>query len=161
MAAQSFLEGAVIDTIIPQASDANLEEALSDARQIGSGDDASMLPTVTQRSLLFFDELVPVYVVLRLTNCSEDILKTQLSRLDILVEAYALSGVDDGNESDAKQRVKQMIYSGVVNEKEDPLVVVDEVDEENSVSNYVYVIWKTEAFLSKKEDYDHVKSMDA
>lgn len=94
------------------------------------------------------DELVPVYVVLRLANCSEDVLKSQLSRLDISVEAYAVSGAEDGSELGATQRAKDLIYSGSVTDKEDPLVIVDEVDEDDSISNYVFIIWKTEAFLS-------------
>lgn len=54
MASESFLEGAVIDTIVPEASETKIEEALSEAIQTGPGDDASLLPSVAQRSLLFF-----------------------------------------------------------------------------------------------------------
>ncbi|KAI5307011.1 hypothetical protein KEM55_008433, partial [Ascosphaera atra] len=97
------------------------------------------------------DELVPVYLVLRLTNCSEDVLKDQLSRLDILVEAYASSGVEEAAAGvDVKQQqARDLIYSCTVTDKEDPLIVVDEIDSENGTLKHIYVIWKADVLLSE------------
>lgn len=52
-----LLNGAVLDTIVPHASDANLEEALDLLLHEDAGDSPFLLPTVKQRTLLFFGRL--------------------------------------------------------------------------------------------------------
>ncbi|EEH07954.1 conserved hypothetical protein [Histoplasma capsulatum G186AR] len=152
MAPEEFLHGAVLDTIVPYATQVNLEDALKASSQEVIEDSSSLLPTIRQRSLLFFDELLPVYIVLRLTNCSEHALKTQLSRLTVQVEAYAANGVnvEDGEgEGAQQQQARDVIFSGTVSDDEDPLVIVNEVENAEDVVNYVYVIWKLDTFLSR------------
>ncbi|OJD18851.1 hypothetical protein AJ78_01184 [Emergomyces pasteurianus Ep9510] len=151
MAPEEFLRRAVLDTIIPYATQVNLEDALNSSIQEDIEDSPSLLPTIRQRSLLFFDELLPVYVALRLTNCSEHALKTHLPRLTVLLEAYAVNGAagDDGEDESPQQPARDLIFSGTVSDDEDPLVVVNEVDDEEDVVNHVYVIWKLDTFLNR------------
>ncbi|OAX83434.1 hypothetical protein ACJ72_02197 [Emergomyces africanus] len=152
MAPEEFLQRAVLDTIVPYATQVNLEDALNSSIQEDVEDSPSLLPTIRQRSLLFFDELLPVYVVLRLTNCSEHSLKTHLPRLTVQLEAYAVheAASEDGeNEIPQQQEARDLIFSGTVNDDEDPLVVVNEVEDEEDVVNYVYVIWKLDTFLNR------------
>jgi hypothetical protein len=52
-----LLSGAVLDTIVPHASDANLEEALNVLLQEDVEYSLFPLPTIKQRSLLFFGRL--------------------------------------------------------------------------------------------------------
>ncbi|PGH33362.1 hypothetical protein GX50_03839 [[Emmonsia] crescens] len=151
MAAEEFLRRAVLDTIVPYATQVNLEDVLSSSIQDDIEDSQSLLPTIRQRSLLFFDELLPVYIVLRLTNCSEHALKTQLPRLSVQLEAYASNGADveDGEDEGPQQQARDLIFSGTVSDDEDPLVVVNEVEDEEDVVNHVFVIWKLDTLLNR------------
>lgn len=54
MADESFLKHAVLDTIVPHASEVNLEEALSSGLRVDSDDSLSLLSSIQQRDLLFF-----------------------------------------------------------------------------------------------------------
>ncbi|EEH40891.1 hypothetical protein PAAG_02867 [Paracoccidioides lutzii Pb01] len=152
MAPEEFLRGAVLDTIVPYVSEINLEETLDSSIQEDIDESSSLLPTIRQRSLLFFDELLPVYVVLRLVNCSEHALKAQLLRLTVQLEAFAVNGtnVEDGSKRNGgAQQIRDLIFSGTVSESEDPLVVVNEVEGDEDVENHVFVIWKLDTFLSR------------
>ncbi|KAI5289052.1 hypothetical protein KEM55_008914, partial [Ascosphaera atra] len=50
----NFLEHAVVDTIVPRTSGAGFEELLSSAVQASKENEATLLPSVPQRTLLFF-----------------------------------------------------------------------------------------------------------
>jgi hypothetical protein len=93
------------------------------------------------------DESVPVRVVLRLSNCSENSLKTHLPRLDIRLDAFVLNPADPATENSAP--AKDLVFSGAVNDQEDPLVVVNVFEGDEGSGNHVYVIWKVNAFLSE------------
>ncbi|KAL2371172.1 hypothetical protein RJ035_006603 [Blastomyces gilchristii] len=152
MAPEEFLRRAVLNTIVPYATQVNLEDALNSSIQENAEDAPSLLPTIRQRSLLFFDEILPVYIVLRLTNCSGHALKSQLPRLTVQLEAYAANGADgeDGEiegPPQQQQQARDVIFSGTVSEDEDPLVVVNEVEEAGDVVNHIYVIWKLDTVL--------------
>ncbi|PGH02565.1 hypothetical protein GX51_04592 [Blastomyces parvus] len=162
MAPEEFLRRAVLDTIVPYATQINLEDALNSSIQEDAEDAPSLLPTIRQRSLLFFDEILPVYIVLRLTNCSAHALKSQLPRLTVQLEAYAANGAANGTDSEGgedgevesplqqqQQQARDVIFSGTVSDDEDPLVVVNEVEEAEDVVNHVYVIWKLDTFLNR------------
>lgn len=93
------------------------------------------------------DEFATVRVVLRLSNCSEHSLKSRLPRLEVRLDAFAISPTDTGIEGSTSAR--DLIFSGVVDDKEEPLVVVNAFEGDEGSGNHVYVIWKIEAFLSK------------
>lgn len=95
------------------------------------------------------DEHVTVYVVLRLSNCSENLLKTQLPQLNVTVEAFAASS-QNATEGDGENNGggRDVIFSGAVKETEDPLIVVNESEDDEGDVSHVFVIWKVEAFLS-------------
>lgn len=95
------------------------------------------------------DEHVTAYVVLRLSNCSESSLKSQLPRLNVAVEAYAASS-QNTTEGDGESNgpMKDLIFAGTVKETEDPLIVVNEFEDDDGDGSHIFVIWKVEAFLS-------------
>jgi hypothetical protein len=90
---------------------------------------------------------VTVRIILRLSNCSESALKFHLPRLDVRLDAYAVNPADSGSEGSGP--TKDLIFSGAVNDKEDPLVVVDVFEEDEESGNHVYVTWKVESYLSE------------
>ena len=93
------------------------------------------------------DEFVTVRIVLRLSNCSENSLKSRLPRLEVRLDAFAISPTDSGGEGSTS--TKDLIFSGVVDDKEEPHVVVNAFEGDEGSGNHVYVIWKIQAFLSK------------
>ncbi|KKA16878.1 hypothetical protein T310_9492 [Rasamsonia emersonii CBS 393.64] len=137
-----FLRHAVLDTVVPHASDVDIEAALTSSLEGGAGDLTSVLSSIPQRSLLFF-----VRIVLRLSNCSEDALKAHLPRLDVRLDAFVINPSDPGTEGSTP--TKDLIFSGTVNEKEDPLVVVNVFEGDEGSGNHVYVTWKIQAFLNR------------
>lgn len=92
------------------------------------------------------DEFVNARIVLRLSNCSEHALKTRLPSLELRLDAFVLNPADPNGEGITP--TKDLIFSGVVSEKEDPLVVVNAFEGDEGKGNHVYVIWKIETFLS-------------
>jgi hypothetical protein len=160
-----FLRHAVLATVLPHATDIDVEGALSSALEKGAEDLSEVLSSIPQRSLLFFgrlkpgmprvhlllinshlDEFINARIVLRLSNCSEHALKTRLPRLEVRLDAFVLNPADSNGEGITP--AKDLIFSGVVSEKEDPLVVVNAFEGDEGEGNHVYVIWKIEAFLS-------------
>lgn len=51
----AFLRNAILDTVVPEASESDVGDALN--AQSEDGDPDSLLPTLAQRSLLFFGML--------------------------------------------------------------------------------------------------------
>ncbi|GAA89535.1 similar to An08g02230 [Aspergillus luchuensis IFO 4308] len=141
-----FLRHAVLDTVVPHASDADLEAALTSALENGADDLTSVLSLIPQRSLLFFDEFCTVRVVLRLSNCSPPSLKQYLPHLEVRLDAFAIDPAETVAENPTPTR--DLIFSGVVDAQE-PLVVVNEFERDTGGGNHVYVIWSVKAFLKR------------
>ncbi|KIA75715.1 hypothetical protein HK57_00498 [Aspergillus ustus] len=137
-----FLRHAVLDTVVPHASDIDLEAALTSALEEGADDLPSVLSHIPQRSLLFF-----VRIVLRLANCSQNSLKAHLQNLEIRLDAFAIDPAETVAENPTPTR--DLIFSGLVDARADPLVVVNEFEGESGDGNHVYVIWSIETFLKR------------
>ncbi|PTU22523.1 hypothetical protein P175DRAFT_0430990 [Aspergillus ochraceoroseus IBT 24754] len=142
-----FLRHAVLDTVVPHASNIDLEAALTSALEDGADDLSSVLSFIPQRSLLFFDEVCTARVVLRLANCSQNSLKAHLQNLEIRVDVFAIDPAETVAENPTPTR--DLIFSGVVDSQADPLVVVNEFEGETGGGNHVYVIWSIETFLKR------------
>ncbi|KAL3480245.1 TRAPP trafficking subunit Trs65-domain-containing protein [Aspergillus californicus] len=142
-----FLRHAVLDTVVPHASDIDLEVALTSALEEGADDLPSVLSYIPQRSLLFFDEFCTARIVLRLANCSQNSLKSHLQNLEIRLDAFAIDPVEAVAENPTPTR--DLIFSGVVDSQADPLVIVNEFEGEAGEGNHVYVIWSIETFLKR------------
>ncbi|KAE8135425.1 TRAPP trafficking subunit Trs65-domain-containing protein [Aspergillus pseudotamarii] len=142
-----FLRHSVLDTVVPHASDIDLEAALTSALEGGADDLSSVLSFIPQRSLLFFDEFCTARIVLRLSNCSQASLKHQLQRLEVKLDVFAIDPAETVAENPTPTR--DLIFSGVVKRDEEPLVVVNEFEGEAESGNHVYVIWSIETFLKR------------
>ncbi|KAL2832119.1 TRAPP trafficking subunit Trs65-domain-containing protein [Aspergillus cavernicola] len=142
-----FLRHAVLDTVVPHASDIDLEAALTSALEEGADDLPSVLSYIPQRSLLFFDEFCTARIVLRLANCSQNSLKSHLQNLEIRLDVFAIDPAEAVAENPTPTR--DLIFSGVVDSQADPLVVVNEFEGETGDGNHVYVIWSLDTFLKR------------
>lgn len=67
--------------------------------------------------------------------------------MEIRLDAFAIDPAESVAENQTPAR--DLIFSGVVNKNEEPLVVVNAFEGEGESGNHVYVIWSIEAFLSK------------
>ncbi|GAM41414.1 hypothetical protein TCE0_042f14516 [Talaromyces pinophilus] len=142
-----FLRHAVLETVVPHNPNVDIEAALTSALEGGAEDLDAVLAAIPQRSLLFFDETVTVRIVLRLSNCSENALKAHLPRLELGVNALVFNPTPPVPEDPAP--AKDVVFAGNVNNKEDPLVVVNVFEGDEGSGNHVYVIWKVDAFLHR------------
>ncbi|KAH7403481.1 TRAPP trafficking subunit Trs65-domain-containing protein [Cadophora sp. MPI-SDFR-AT-0126] len=141
-----FVESSILDTIVPAASDLNIEASLSGSvERLDEGND-SPLAAIPQRQALFFDETVNVYVVLQTPYFDERTLRSYLGRLVISLEAQVVNSRVDGSTSPPGQEV---IYNGSVQDSEDPLIIVQGPDETDPSAGegHILIVWKMSAFL--------------
>ena len=86
-------------------------------------------------------------IILRLANCSENGLRSYLQRLQISLIATVINPTETGPEESTS--TKEVIFSGVIDDEEDPLVVVNIFEGDNGSGNHVYVTWTIQVMLSK------------
>ncbi|TGO42887.1 hypothetical protein BHYA_0004g00130 [Botrytis hyacinthi] len=143
-----FTESSILDTIIPLASDLNIEEALSGSVEKLDEGNSSPLAAIPQRQALFFDETVNIYVVLQTPYFDERSLRSYLNRLIISVEAQVINANGEHQDSSAG---RELIYKGSVQENDEPLIVVQGSDEADGTNNddHILLIWKLSAFLAR------------
>ena len=97
--------------------------------------------------------MVAVYVVLRTPYLEEDTLKTYLSRLTITVDGHAINRQQqlflDGQPAHPGQ-LKELVYSGRIQDFEDPLIIVHGPGEgsNDSEKGHMIAVWKLDVFLS-------------
>jgi hypothetical protein len=92
------------------------------------------------------DEFLPVRIILRLSDCSETILKHYLPRLEVKLDVFAVDPAESVGENPTPTR--DVIFSGIVSGDEDPLVVFNEFEGEEGSGNHVYLVWNIETALS-------------
>lgn len=101
------------------------------------------------------DEKLPLYVVLRTPYQDETQLKVYITRLHIVLEAHAISSQAHASHSaDSLQghtgnQPRDVIWSGKVDVLEDPVIVVEESEEDNEDDRTLLVLWKLTSFLSE------------
>ncbi|KAJ5160383.1 uncharacterized protein N7482_007387 [Penicillium canariense] len=142
-----LLRHAVLDTIVPHAPGIDIESALTSALEDGADDLPSVLSSIPQRSLLFFDEFLPTRIVLRLSDCTDTILKHYLPRLEVRLDVFAVDPAE--TVADSPTPTREVIFSGIVSTDEEPLVIFNEFEGEDGTGNHVYLIWNMETFLKR------------
>ena len=103
------------------------------------------------------DEFVSVQVVLRLSDCTEAILKHHLPRLEARLDVFAIDPAESAAENPTPTR--EVIFSGIVDTTKEPLVVFNEFEGDEGAGNHVYLIWNTETFLSTLDECMLVTSL--
>ncbi|RAL63799.1 hypothetical protein DID88_003443 [Monilinia fructigena] len=139
-------ESSILDTIIPLASDLNIEEALSGRVEKLDEGSGSPLAAIPQRHALYFDETINIYVVLQTPYFDERSLRSYLNRLIINVEAQVINANAEHQDSSAG---RELIYKGSVQDTDEPLIVVQGSDEAANDGGHILLIWKLSAFLAR------------
>lgn len=141
-----FVESSVLEAIVPAASSISVESLLQSWNGSKGDEDASILPFISQRQFLLFDELIPIYVVLRTPPIQESTLNLYLSRLAINLESYAISTASNAEAGEAYvPPAKELLSSETIKDGYEPTVV----EHENGPSAHVYVIWKVDVFICR------------
>ncbi|KAI9734869.1 MAG: hypothetical protein M1834_001949 [Cirrosporium novae-zelandiae] len=150
-----------LDVIVPGDSEnLDFEHALSSLDDVEDGA-AGLLQSVAQRKLLFYDEHLLVYVVLRLPYVEEDVLKSFLNRVTLTVEVQIVQVQPaqpprpvldrDGRPKDPLPRLKEVIFHTDINGSEEPIVIVrgNDDDEDEKHTHLIYALWKVDTLLSR------------
>ncbi|KAI9819913.1 MAG: hypothetical protein M1827_006483 [Pycnora praestabilis] len=152
-ASGDFVESSLLDIVVPYVSNVDIEEAFRSTKAIDD-ETSSLLPAIAQRRILFFDELISVYVVLR-TSCLDEItFKSFLSRIVIRLEAHATNQIKhapDAHGGASTTQTKDLIFSDASNESEDPLVIVHGSDESGGEDQdrHIFALWKFSILLGR------------
>lgn len=100
-----------------------------------------------QASLLLMhrlDELLSVYVVFRTPLLEDEALKSYLDRLAVNLDVFAF-GTAPGPDQEAKALPKELIYSELIKDTNEPTIVLHE----SEGTKHAYVFWKVEVPIGK------------
>ncbi|KAF2496180.1 hypothetical protein BU16DRAFT_561014 [Lophium mytilinum] len=139
-----FAESSVLEVLAPSSS-VDIEELLQSWDGSVEDETSSILPFVSQRQFLLFDELLPVMVVLRTPQIEESTLKSYLSRLAINLELYAVNTAPNPEAETFTPPTKELLYSETIKDSFDPIVCIHE----SEANTHIYVVWKVEVFISR------------
>ncbi|KAJ4352872.1 hypothetical protein N0V95_003847 [Ascochyta clinopodiicola] len=145
-----FAESSVLEAIAPAASQVDIEEAFNSWDGTVEDDTASILPFVTQRHVLLFDELLQVYVVFRTPLLEDAALKSYLDRLAVSLDVFAF-GTAPGPDQEAKALPKELIYSETIKDTNEPTIVLHESGD----ATHAYVFWKIEVPIARPQGRFH------
>jgi hypothetical protein len=165
-----LVESAILETVVPTNSDVDLQEVFQSWDREFTAEGSSIVPFIEQRQFLLLgtpqearlcktwftsysyrslDELVTVYIVLRIPAVEEQELKNYLSRLSLTLEAHAIGQTvvkpADGPHPPQVREVKELLASEPVNILDDPLILATELQAEGDEESYqyIYLFWRT------------------
>ncbi|KAF2691326.1 hypothetical protein K458DRAFT_426663 [Lentithecium fluviatile CBS 122367] len=146
-----FVESSVLEAVVPSDSVTDIEDEISSWDGTHDDESGSILPSLTQRQVLLFDELVPVYVVFRTPLIEETTLKSYLARLAINVEAFAFSTAPPPEQETKAPPPKELIFSETIKDSNEPIIIRHEEEGEP----HTYVVWKMDVFICRPRGRFH------
>ncbi|KAF1915071.1 TRAPP trafficking subunit Trs65-domain-containing protein [Ampelomyces quisqualis] len=146
-----FVESSVLEAIVPAKSDVNVEEELRSWNGTVEDESGSILPTISQRTVLLLDEQLSVHVVFRTPLLDDAILRSYLARLVLNLEAYAFSTGPPPEGEPKAGPTKELIFSTTIKDTEQPSVVRHGEGE----GAQTFVMWKVEAFIARPQGRFH------
>ncbi|KAK3330198.1 TRAPP trafficking subunit Trs65-domain-containing protein [Apodospora peruviana] len=142
---REFLEGSYFSYLVPFATDFKPATALRPSQNPRKG----KFDSVEHRHLLFFDETVDVYLVLRTPRTDDKTLRSYLRRLTIALEAQIVNAQSADRGSPPSS---ETIYKGAVEDPGSAIIAADETEgdeTEDDEDTYVYAVWKLSVFLPR------------
>lgn len=141
-------ESARLELVIPQASDLDISQAISKTLEDSSKPAATYaggipaVATIAQRDSLFYDETLPVFVVLQiLIPLEESLYESYLSRLAVSLEVAAVDGQKRQTDYGGKGHEQlHLLFQTVVDEKETQRILLGDDSQR-------LAIWKLEVPL--------------
>ncbi|KAF2145526.1 uncharacterized protein K452DRAFT_221160 [Aplosporella prunicola CBS 121167] len=148
-----FSESSLVETIVPAASSVDINQLLDAWDGSRNEQSPSILPFVPQRQFMFFDELVPVYIVLRAPFIDESTLRSYLTRLALTLEAYATTTVPVSHQGPGHPPhappLKELLHAVTIENPATPELFFQKTveRERGGQLQYTFVAWKAEVFL--------------
>ncbi|KAK3336022.1 TRAPP trafficking subunit Trs65-domain-containing protein [Cercophora scortea] len=147
-ATQALLDRSYLTYLVPFTTNfdpkTSLQPGPSDSPRPGK------FEAVEQRDLLFFDETVHVYLVLRTPHADEQTLRPLLRRLVLTLDAQIVN--NHGPDRDGPP-TSETIFKGTVPDIEDVCIVTNEPSaddgEDDGKDRYVHAVWKLPVFLAR------------
>ncbi|KAI9674779.1 MAG: hypothetical protein M1817_001683 [Caeruleum heppii] len=156
-AANDFGQSLSLEIVIPQTPISELDkDAYTSVDPDNDHQDGSAMPGIAQRNLLFFDETLPVLILLRTSCLHEEELRAQLARITLALEAYVVntpprSVRNSGNgQLGTLPATRELICSRVIPHTEDPTVILRKGHNggsEPDAEDVVFVVWQTDVRL--------------
>ncbi|KAF1956244.1 hypothetical protein CC80DRAFT_71982 [Byssothecium circinans] len=150
-ASVEFVETSVLEAVVPTDTDVDIGDELNSWDGPDDDEVGSILPFLSQRQVLLFDELVPVYVVFRTPLVEDVALKSYLARLVISVDAFAFSTAPTPDTEGKAPPPKEQIYSETIKPSVEPTIVRHHEGD----SLYAYVVWRVEVFICRPRGRFH------
>ncbi|KAI1337453.1 TRAPP trafficking subunit Trs65-domain-containing protein [Xylariaceae sp. FL0016] len=140
-----FVEHSSLTYFIPSTTNFHVAELFEDV----ASQFQSLFDSIERRDSLFFDESADVYLVLQTPHIEEDTLRSSIRRLVVSLEAQIVNGNAPDRDTPPAYEV---IYSGTVDESEEPTILVENSafkDGDSEETRYAYAVWKLPVFLSR------------
>ncbi|KAH7328782.1 TRAPP trafficking subunit Trs65-domain-containing protein [Stachybotrys elegans] len=143
---QLFADKSYLSYFVPSETDQDISKLLS-ARDDGR----DLLQSIEQRDTLFFDETVEVLLVLKIPWLEEDVLRSQLARLVVSLEAQVTNGATGSDRPGGPTAAAAVdtIFTGIVQDVNSPFTVINEEESEGATDRYIYAAWKLPVYLSR------------
>ncbi|EHY56233.1 hypothetical protein ABEF92_006032 [Exophiala dermatitidis] len=139
-----FLKASLLDVLIP--ADTVTESSALLERSVGVSKDFGRLLAIEERDILFIDERLKTFVVLRVPACAEATLKSYLSRLSCRLDVWAIDD-SSGRGPDVQTPVpKELVFSIDGIQKNEPMVLATQSDE-NAES--LTMVWEVEVIINR------------
>ncbi|KAF2842413.1 hypothetical protein M501DRAFT_928027 [Patellaria atrata CBS 101060] len=152
-----FTENAILEALVPFDTSFDVTSALERFEESSQDSNSSILPSLEQRQILFFDEIVPVYAVLKAPYAEENQFKSYLSRLSITLETYVI-GTPPSPQQDPKDSQqppvtasKEQLHSQIIKDENEPFIVVQGEPSSGSSEDeqFIYVFWRVDVLISR------------
>ncbi|KAI0160974.1 TRAPP trafficking subunit Trs65-domain-containing protein [Hypoxylon sp. FL1284] len=142
-----LLDDASLSYFIPLGTEFSVQDALKDTTKKG----LEPFGEVERRESLFFDETVDLFLVLKCPVVEEDVLRNSLRNLVVSIEAQIVNGGAPDRES---QPASEVVYTGTVDNSEDPLALVTlsgegNDEEDGGKQQHTIAVWKHPVHLSR------------
>ncbi|KAI9784541.1 MAG: hypothetical protein M1816_000807 [Peltula sp. TS41687] len=153
----------VLKTLVPHASDVDLEYLIADQGLSEAGNGRVSFSKIAQRDLLYYDENVDVYIILS-ASCSEELegeLRSLFSRLAITLEAHAIQSRDvtkpEDRILDNHVVAKELIFAHTVDDAETPFFLSPNFSskEDHHDQRRLHAVWKVTASLRRPRTRVH------
>ncbi|KAK3394758.1 TRAPP trafficking subunit Trs65-domain-containing protein [Podospora didyma] len=146
-AGRAFLENSYLTYMIPHTTEFNPEKPL----QPGEDSHRDKFSGVEQRDMLFFDETVDVYLVLRTPCVDAQTLRQYLCRMVVTLDAHIQNSHAPDRDGPP---ASEPIFAGAVEDVQQAIIIEEsqvEEDEDGGGANErcIYVVWKLPVFLCR------------
>ncbi|KAL2419689.1 hypothetical protein ABEF95_004457 [Exophiala dermatitidis] len=139
-----FLKASLLDVLIP--ADTVTESSTLVERSVGQSKGHGRLLAIEERDVLFIDERLKTFVVLRLPAYDEVTVKSCLSRLSCKLDVWAIDD-SSGRGRDVQTPVpKELVFSIDGLQKDEPMVLATQSVEDTET---LTIVWEVEVSINR------------